>query len=98
MIVLVIAFFIMIGALIYLLRNKSAKLRFGLPILLVIIAIITFFILQNYLYPYESHVPIRASGQTEEARDKARDARMHSRERQGGHVQPKEFPSNITNP
>lgn len=82
MILVVIAIIGIIVCLIYLLRDKNPSIRFGIPLIVIIIGIICFFLFQNYIYPYEDHTPIRASGQTDEAREKAREARMKSRERQ----------------
>lgn len=82
MILVVIALIGIIASLIYLLKNKAPAIRFGIPLILIIIGIISFFIFQNYIFPYEDHVPIRASGLTEEERSKARESRMKDRERQ----------------
>lgn len=82
MIIVVIAFTAIIVSLIYLLREKAASVRFGIPLAIIVLAIITFFIFQNHLFPYDQHTPIRASEQSQIAKEKAREARMQSRERQ----------------
>lgn len=82
MILVVIAFAAIIISLIYLLREKSPTIRFGVPLILIIIAIITFFIFQNILFPYDQHTPIRASEHSEISKEKSKNARMQSRERQ----------------
>lgn len=82
MILVVIAFIIIIIALIYILRDKAPTVRFGIPLIVIILAIITFFVFQNILFPYEQHTPIRASEQLEINKEKNRNSRMQSRERQ----------------
>ncbi|UNM95862.1 hypothetical protein MMG00_11765 [Ignatzschineria rhizosphaerae] len=82
MIIVVIAFIAIIISLVYLLREKTASIRFGIPLAIIIVAIITFFIFQNYLFPYDQHTPMRASEQSQIGKEKAREARMQSRERQ----------------
>ncbi len=82
MILVVVALIGIIISLIYLLRNKTPAVRFGIPLIVIIIGVISFFIFQNMIFPYEDHVPIRASGLSDEAREKAREARMKDRERQ----------------
>lgn len=82
MILVVIAFIAIIISLIYLLREKSPTIRVGIPLIIIIVAIIAFFIFQNVLFPYDQHTPIRASEQSEIAKEKARESRMQSRERQ----------------
>lgn len=82
MILVVIAFTAIIILLIHLLQEKTPAVRFGIPLILIFLAIIAFFIFQNILFPYDQHTPIRASEQSEEAKEKARQSRMQSRERQ----------------
>ena len=83
MLLVVILFIAIIIALIYLLRFKPATIRFGIPLAVIVAGIISFFIFQNIIFPYEDHVPLRASEQSQEAKDKARQSRMQTRERQG---------------
>lgn len=82
MILVVIAFIIIITALTYILRDKTPTIRFGIPLIVIVLAIITFFIFQNILFPYETHTPMRASEQSEMNKEKNRYSRMQSRERQ----------------
>lgn len=82
MILVIIAFIAIMIALIYLLREKAPSVRFGVPLFIIILAIISFFIFQNILFPYDEHTPIRASEQSEATKEKARQSRMQSRERQ----------------
>lgn len=82
MILVVIAFIAIIVSLIYLLREKPLTIRFGTPLIIIVIAIVTFFIFQNIIFPYDQHSPIRASDHSDLNKEKARQSRMQSRERQ----------------
>lgn len=82
MILVVVAFIAIIVTLIYLLRDKTPIIRIGIPLITIITAIIVFFIFQNILFPYDEHTPYRASEQSEIVKEKARNSRMQSRERQ----------------
>lgn len=86
MILVVIAFTAIIVLLIYLLREKSPSIRIGIPLVIIIATIITFFIFQNILFPYDQHTPIKASEQSGLAQEKTREARMQSRERQNNRI------------
>lgn len=81
MILLAIALMIIV-ALIYFLRYQRALIRYGVPLLAILAALILFFILQNIIYPYDEHTPIRASEQNQQLEEKNRNSRMRSRERQ----------------
>ncbi|PWD86415.1 hypothetical protein [Ignatzschineria cameli] len=81
MILLAIALMIIV-ALIYFLRYQRALIRYGVPLLAILVALILFFILQNIIYPYDEHTPIRASEQNQQLEEKNRNSRMRSRERQ----------------
>lgn len=81
MILLVIAL-IVILFLIYILRYQRALIRYGIPLLAILATLLLFFILQNIIYPYDEHTPIRASEQNQKLEEKSRSSRMRSRERQ----------------
>lgn len=81
MILLVVAL-IVILFLIYILRYQRALIRYGIPLLAILATLLLFFILQNIIYPYDEHTPIRASEQNQKLEEKSRSSRMRSRERQ----------------
>lgn len=81
MILLVVAL-IVILFLIYILRYQRALIRYGIPLLAILATLLLFFILQNIIYPYDKHTPIRASEQNQKLEEKSRNSRMRSRERQ----------------
>lgn len=81
MILLVVAL-IVILFLIYILRYQRALIRYGIPLLAILATLLLFFILQNIIYPYDEHIPIRASEQNQKLEEKSRNSRMQSRERQ----------------
>lgn len=80
--ILLIITLIIIVALIYFLRYQRALIRYGIPLLAIFAALLLFFILQNIIYPYDEHTPIRASEQNQKLEEKSRNSRMRSRDRQ----------------